>query len=197
MKTFFTVCVILLFFSCKVEEEALPATDAFNAIPNTGSIRIPAYSYLPAGAAPVNVKGDAGANQFKEEYGADPPVLIPVIDTLTADFEVQWTPVPSRFIAAGIFRKIPATSNPDKNSINNTADCVWMWNNAMGTGNNGAIRYTDGRSVDAIVNGNPVYENALQPLQPGVVYYFMLWAWNEDATKIIYSSRVIRILIKI
>lgn len=196
MKKILTAAFLLFLASCKVEEEAMPETDAFNAIPNTGSILIPPYSYTLPNGTSLEVTGDDGANLFKEEYGAEPPVLIPVIDSLTADFTIRWTPVPTRFVAAGIFRKVPATSNPDKNSINNTDDCVWLWNNAMGTGSNGNITYDNGKSVDSIVDGNPVFESTLLPLQPGTLYYLMLWAWNEDATKIIYSSKVIRLIIK-
>ena len=189
--------VFIFFVSCSKEVTQIAIGDPFNSIQNTSTISIPNYSYLSDSlGTTIKVLGDAAANQLKEHYGPDLPVPIAYIDTLSADFQIQWIPVQAKFIAAGVFSKQPDIKTIDGNGINNSADCIWLWNNAMGTGTTNLIAFNDGRSVSGISNGQPVYYNDLKPMEKGKTYYLMMWAWNDDATKIEFSSKLIRILIR-
>ena len=196
MKTVFPFILVLFIISCKVQEEILPETDVYNAIANTGTIVIGSYTYIDSAGSTISVKGDGSANELREATNPDYPNPPPFIDTLTSDFTLKWTEVPARFIAAGVFTEVPSTSTPDKNSINNTDDCVWLWYFGNGEGSKTSCTYSHGRSVSAIEDGEPVYEPVNTELEAGRLYYVILWAWNEDATKILYSSKVIRIVIK-
>jgi hypothetical protein len=183
--------------SCKKDVLVISAGDPFNSIQNTNTITIPNYSYLSDSlGTTVTVLGDVEANQMKEVFGPDLPVPIPYNDTLSADFQVLWLPVKAKFIAAAVFKKEPDIKTIEGNGINNSADCVWLWNNGMGTGTTNQIGFDDGKSISGIVNGEPAYSNELVPLTKGKTYYLMMWAWNDDATKIEFSSKLIRIVIK-
>ena len=172
-------------------------TDPYNSIQNTGNITINSAQYH-SDSLNINLfsPGDVDANQLREEFGPDFPVPVAVIDTISADFQIFWDAVPAKFIAAGLFAEPPDIKTIDGNAITNSGKCVWLWNNGFGTGSSGQIAFDDGRSIASISNGEPVYANTLHSLQKGKTYFLMMWAWNSDATRIIYSSKLIRISIK-
>jgi hypothetical protein len=190
--------IIILFTSCSKDVTQITIGDPFNAISKTSSIKLISVPYSSANLGiTLLTPGDDDANELREELGPDLPVPVSAVDTLSDDFEIEWQPVNAKFVAAGIFSKPPDVGTIDGNVINNSNDCVWLWNSGFGTGNSNHIAFDDGKSVSGISNGQPVYAGTLVPLTRGKKYYLMLWAWNDDATRIEYSSKLAVLYIKI
>lgn len=188
---------LLLFASCSKDVTQISIGDPFNAISNTASIKLISVPYTSSNLGiQLFTPGDENANELREELGPDLPVPVSAVDTLSDDFEIEWQQVKAKFVAAGIFSKPPDVGTIDGNVINNSDDCVWLWNSGFGTGNSNHIAFDDGKSVSGISNGQPVYTSTLVPLTKGKKYYLMLWAWNDDATRIEYSSKLIVLYIK-
>ena len=193
----FLPLILFLFASCSKDVTQITIGDPFNSISNTASIKMVSVPYTSANLGiDLRTPGDDNANELREEFGAEVPVPSPVTDSLSDDFEIEWQQVKAKFIAAGVFSKPPDIGIIDGNIINNSNDCVWLWNSGFGTGNSNHIAFDDGRSAIGISNGQPVYSNTLLPLTKGKRYYLMLWAWNDDATRIEFSSKLIIIYIR-
>ncbi len=193
----FLPLILFLFASCSKDVTQITIGDPFNSISNTASIKMVSVPYTSANLGiDLRTPGDDNANELREEFGAEVPVPSPVTDSLSDDFEIEWQQVKAKFIAAGVFSKPPDIGIIDGNIINNSNDCVWLWNSGFGTGNSNHIAFDDGRSVIGISNEQPVYSNTLLPLTKGKRYYLMLWAWNDDATRIEFSSKLIIIYIR-
>jgi hypothetical protein len=189
--------LIILFASCSKDVTQITIGDPFNSISNTATIKLVSVPYSSANLGiTLHTPADDNANELEERFGPDLPVPAPHIDTLSDDFEIEWEGVKAKFVAAGVFSKPPDVGTIDRNVINNSNECVWLWNTGFGTGNGNHIAFDDGKSVSGISNGQPVYSNTLVPLTKGKRYYLMLWAWNDDATRIEFSSKLIILYIK-
>jgi hypothetical protein len=113
-----------------------------------------------------------------------------VVDKLSTTPELRWPVITNPLIVAAIF-KDPIDLFPNGMSIRNTGSIVWTWDSGMGTGAQSGgtmyIDYSDGRKVvDSRVTDLPP-----EPLEPGRIYTWCVWAWNEGGTQIIKSSSAI------
>jgi hypothetical protein len=80
-----------------------------------------------------------------------------------------------------------------KNQIINDDAIVWAWNTGMGTGREGTIGYLDGCSV---IDGEIQYGIDPDPLVQGATYLLAIWAWDQRADEVRYSSREIPFVVE-
>lgn len=197
MKKIITVLLIVILASCKKDplpESVIGVGD--NALIDTKNIEIPSYSYHSEDLnLDVSVSGDEGANQLRTEFSPEFPTPVTVYDTLSADFAIRWNSIPPRFISIGLFDANPTINTADGLQITNTDNCVWLWNSGMDFNATGEVTFKNGRSVKSVSGSQITFEDDLLPLDVAKNYALIIWAWNEDATKIEYSSRLIRIRI--
>jgi hypothetical protein len=164
---------------------------------NTSPIFIPAYAYAtPPGlvaelGSTVQVLGDTSINGLMEASGCCE--LLQHIDKYPAEPVFEWENAQSNLVAAAIFKDRIRVSL-DGGRIQNTGDIVWTWNSGMGTGSQSSgktvIAYKDGKDVEG---GQTLASTT--PLEIGKVYFWAVWAWNENGTTINFSSRAIPFLV--
>lgn len=66
----------------------------------------------------------------------------------------------------------------------------WMWTIEMDELAPGIVDFSQGKTIGRIVNGNPIYkEGSPEALKPGV-YFWMVYAFNHNASRIDACSRV-------
>lgn len=106
-------------------------------------------------------------------------------DTVSTTPDFSWQSTGNWNVFAAVFTKKISVNN-SRNSISNINDNVWAWHSGLGTGREGNISYSDGRSV---VNG--VLQTGLTPtpLKTDSTYFWAVWAWSNDGTRITYSSK--------
>jgi hypothetical protein len=180
--------------ACNSESaEPLSQVDA-STIFKTALLPIPHYEYGDNGDT-IEVFGDELVFTFLPPDcpmvpGGCPPELFH--EQFTRHFKIEWTDVGTELVMIGIFKKNISAQTVGP-FINNDTDMIWTWHSGMPTGNKGNVFYEDGRSViDGIID----YENdpAILPVSSSI-YHLGIWAWNNEGTRIIYSSHPIRIQI--
>jgi hypothetical protein len=101
-------------------------------------------------------------------------------DTFDTKPLIQWDSVKFSIITAAIFTSPVVVKD---NIISNTNDIIW--NSGMEFEKSSSIKYIEGKNVsNSIIN----YESVPDPLLSGL-YYWAVWGWNSEGTKILYSSR--------
>jgi hypothetical protein len=108
-------------------------------------------------------------------------------DTVSSRPPFIWRKTKSNYVMVAIFNERIAMDQ-QKNQIANPEAMVWAWNTGMLTGQEGAIGYEDGCSV---IQGVIQYGTRPDPLVNGQSYVLAIWAWDNDASVVRYSSREI------
>ena len=164
---------------------------------NTNPIFIPTYSYATPPdlvgtlGSTAQVLGDTSINNLLEANGCCE--LLQHIDKYPSEPIFEWENLQSNLVAAAIFNDRIRVSL-DGGRIQNTEDIIWTWNSGMGTGSQSSgktlIEYKDGKDVA----GGQTLTTAT-PLEARKVYFWAVWAWNENGTAINFSSRAIPFLV--
>ncbi|MFI5172664.1 MAG: hypothetical protein ACHQFW_09745 [Chitinophagales bacterium] len=185
--------------SCKDEFDDCvnPVSTGGQIFSCTYLIEIPYYIYfdefLDGDTTPVPVKvlGDSSYYLFTSPLSADVPVPQNDFSTFSQHFEIHWASTSIKELTVGIFTNPILTNDDSPREILNPQDMVWMWNTGMGE-DDGVINYSEGSSVsvepDGTINFLPQHL-----LQVGATYYLGMWGYNDEATKVIYSSRQIEL----
>ena len=190
-KEYLLPAILLVFFYACTKEEKDPEPPAVgattNLFPGTELIGIPPYYYT------VNTDSDAMGFEERGDSSFQPRLsafgfALPREDNMSSKPFLSWVPTGLRFVMVGIFDSIPEVSQINGFHISNPSSLIWAWNTELGTGREGAIHYSGGlRFKDGgFVGGVPAPLTVRSRL-----YYWAIWAWDENADQIIYSSRVI------
>lgn len=164
---------------------------------NTSPIIISAYSYatppdlVATLGSTAQVLGDTSVNKLVDASSCCE--LLQHLDKYPSEPTFEWENAQSNLVAAAIFKDQIRVSL-DGGRIQNTNDIVWTWNSGMGTGSQASgktiIAYEDGKDVEG---GETLTTST--PLETGQVYFWAVWAWNENGTAISFSSRAIPFLV--
>jgi hypothetical protein len=157
-------------------------------------IHIPAYAYDDT--IHVNVRGDTVIHELIDVTKRSPCELQQIIDLTTNEPSLSWTNTKDKLVAAAIFKsriRLDARST----IIQNDEAAVWGWHTGLKTGgvetgDKYVVDFHDGRMVR---NGIIQESEMASPLKHDSVYYWLVWAWDENGTKIIRSSREIPIIV--
>lgn len=121
--------------------------------------------------------------------------LLNHIDTVLNEPRLVWyDPENYKLKAVAIFDKqIKLTK--DGQRILNTEDIVWTWNSGMDSGyyydQKMEIKYSWGK----MVHSASIAEGPVVPLVSGKIYSWLVWAWNDNGTQVIASSREIPFIV--
>ncbi len=117
------------------------------------------------------------------------PIYLPPrseqLDTHYVEPYFQWNLIPniSNYMVVISSDRITVRNG----SIQNPEDLVWGWNNGLSEGELGKVRYADGR---IFLNGELQYDTPpSSALHQGDTYYWCIYAWNDNFTKVAYCSR--------
>ncbi len=94
----------------------------------------------------------------------------------------SWKSSGNTMVFLGLFTK--SISIKGKN-ISNVNDIVWAWHSGLGKGRAGDVEFLEG--VD-VLNGELITDRPPSPLFNGQMYYWAVWAWNEEGIEITHSS---------
>jgi hypothetical protein len=111
-------------------------------------------------------------------------------DTISTTPSFVWKKTNAKHVMVAIFKE-RVSIDAVKQQIKNTNSIVWAWNTGMSAGQEGAISYNNGCNV---IDGVIQYNKPPAHLENGSGYILTIWAWNENASKIAYSSREIPFL---
>jgi hypothetical protein len=166
---FFQIITVVVFaaYSCTDEEVRLNNFDL--VFPNSYWLKINAYSYYDTYGNKFEVKGDTF-------YYTHTP------DSLNNMPTLKWDSLGIGIFTAVISTKSLKVVNDEIVNINNI---IWQWHSGMEYGREGLVKYSEGKSV---INDTIDYNNEAQPLDAGN-YYWAVWGWNNEGTKIFFSSR--------
>jgi hypothetical protein len=123
--------------------------------------------------------------QDKSYFCQGDTIFYPAIpDTFDSKPLIRWDSMGFKILTAAIFSSPIIVVNE---VIKNSNDIIWEWNSGMkyGNGREGTVKYIEGKSV---FNKTVDYNNEPVPLEKGL-YYWAVWGWNSEGTKILYSSR--------
>jgi hypothetical protein len=173
MKFLFYIAIIsfILYLTPECSNEA-------SVLNNTDLIFHDSY-YLKV--KPYQFIGESGLNYFSH---GDTVYYTAVPDTFDSKPLIKWDSIGVKIITAAIFTSPIVV---EYNSIKNSNDIIWEWNSGMKVGREGIVKYTEGRNI--LKNGSLDYDYDPKPLNSGMLYYWAVWAWNPEGTKIYYSSR--------
>lgn len=156
--------ILLGIVACTPDNQVINNPDL--VFPNSFSLNVPSYYYLDS---MYYVSGDSG-------YASA------IVDTLNNDPLFRWDTFNTKITCCAIFMKQIIVKG---GIITNPEDMVWQWHSGMKKGQNGYVQFSDGKNV---INDTIDYGNAPFPLKKHN-YFWAVWAWNNSATSILYSSR--------
>jgi PKD repeat protein len=111
------------------------------------------------------------------------------IDIVNNTPRIQWDEYSSPFTRQIAIITSQRPIDEDGNFVGASAG-DWMWTVAMDEGEAGKVDFSQGKTIDRIVDGTPIYkEGPPESLKPGV-YFWMVYAINDNATGIGACSRV-------
>jgi hypothetical protein len=157
-------------------------------------ISIPPYGYDDT--VHVQLKGDVVIQQMAGVNNLSPCDLQQLLDRTTNEPSLAWTNTGDELVAAAIFKN-RIRLDAKNTLIQNEEAAVWGWHSGLGTGgveagNKYVVDFRDGRMVK---HGLIMETEMARPLKYDSVYYWLVWVWDENGTKIIKSSREIPILV--
>ena len=171
------VFFILIFSGCNSEYDPFENNDDL-IFTKSFEIQIPSYNYLINQSDTIFIQGDDG-------------FYLGIPDTVNSSPVLSWGPSGSPLTMAAIFSDSIVVSGME---IINKDDLVWVWHSGMQNGKDGKINFSDGKSVT--VSGDEIiYQQTLMPLNVGTTYYWGVWSWNKEGTRIWYSSRQLSFII--
>lgn len=94
-----------------------------------------------------------------------------------------WQTTGQAIVYAGIFTSNIVVSN---GRIINSQDNVWAWHSGLARGREGNVSFNDGVSV---VGGTLQLDRPATPLVHGQSYVWAVWAWSDDGSRVLASSR--------
>ncbi len=141
-------------------------------------IKIPSYKYVTAEGDSIFIRGDLSFNSD-------------IIDTVTSTPTLSWERVESEIVCAAIFKNKINVKNGT--IVNDTSDIVWIWNSGLLKGENGLVKFEQGKK--SINTDSPESVNNPDPLEQGEVYYWAVWAWDNSGIEIRFSSRELRFFV--
>jgi len=113
------------------------------------------------------------------------PAFGSVIYTQEPNF--TWNPISSNASMLVVMDRPPAVNSPggDPSKIVNIDRIRWFWHPGLPSGTQGIVNFSDGRVLNSetITDTSPAI-----PLTKGRSYYWAVWEWNEDKTRIVASS---------
>jgi hypothetical protein len=108
-------------------------------------------------------------------------------DTISTTPPFVWKKTNAKNVMVAIFED-RISIDISKQQIKNVNSIVWAWNTGMSAGQEGAISFNNGCNV---VNGSIRYDESPIPLTKEKTYILAIWAWDDNASKIAFSSREI------
>jgi hypothetical protein len=158
-------------------------------------IRVPEYTYTdPFTQKEYTFHGTSGDELHIKGDFYEQTNVIPYdyFDTLSNRPAFVWERTKSRYIMVAVFRERVAFDYKESR-ISNYHDIAWAWNTAMSSGQEGSIGYSDGCNV---VDGEIEYGKNPDPLEGGRSYILAIWAWDNSANLVTYSSREIPFIVE-
>lgn len=166
-KILYFLFLLLFNLSCSKEEKQLNNEDL--VFSDSYRIEIKPYSYKDQFDNTYFVKGDTIYYSFQPDTLNNAPLF-------------KWD-------SSGYSLQVVAVFNSPieiaGNQIVNIDDIVWQWHSGMKFDKKRSIKYSEGKNV---LNGIINYNDEPKPLNPGN-YYWAIWGWSSDATRILFSSR--------
>jgi hypothetical protein len=193
MRPIILTLFLIIILGCAKKEPDLSIPFIDQAIfKNARYIEVPLYSYT------LNGKTYTFHGTSNDTISAsDDNSIVHVIpynfyDTLSNQPRFAWAKTGSKNVMVGIFNERISIDN-EKQQIKNISAIVWAWNTGMSTGQEGAISFEDGCNV---INGIIQYNKSPKPLTNGGRYILAIWAWDEYAERVAFSSREIPFIIE-
>lgn len=113
-----------------------------------------------------------------------------LMDTSCPTPGFEWSAIDNRLIACAVFSSLPQLTQDGKN-ISNARDIIWTWNPSfkLAARASGKMRiaFSDGLNVR---DGKIIYGTDPAPLEKGKIYYWIVWAWDNNGIAVTKSSRV-------
>jgi hypothetical protein len=135
-------------------------------------------------SSPAGPPSDVGLNNPVFADAALIETGIPAFkDTVAATPTFTWRATGRKYVYLAVFTKNLVVSG---GRIANTEDNIWAWHSGLGTGREGNVSFSDGVDVrDGVLQiGKPP-----TPLTSGNGYLWAVWAWQDDGTEIVASTK--------
>jgi hypothetical protein len=162
------VCFIGIFV-IKCTQETNEMNNADLIFHNSYQLKVDPYSYI-------------GADNVKYLCQGDTIYYTAIPDTFDSQPLIKWDSIKLNVISVSIFTSPVSVAD---NKIKNSNEIIWQWNSGMKFDKISSIKYLEGKNV---LNNIVDYDHLPNPLKPGI-YYWAVWGWNSEGTRILYSSR--------
>jgi hypothetical protein len=197
MKTIFYILFLTILLGCSKSEPdfSIPFTDQ-SVFKNAKYIQVPLYAYKDnSNGKTYTFQGTS--NDLISVSNPQDRSFIHIIpynyyDTISNHPVFAWEKTGSKNVMVAIFNERISIDN-EKQQIKNINAIVWAWNTGMSTGQEGAISYNNGCDV---IDGVIQYNMSPTPLENSSDYILAIWAWDEYAEQIAYSSREIPFVVE-
>lgn len=169
----------LMLFYAGCERDDNTVFNEYLVFQNSYEIEVPPYWYYTDSGDSVFVRGDQSYNSG-------------TIDTLTSTPVLAWDSVESKLLCAAIFKESIKIEN--YNITNDTSEIVWIWHSGLPEGVNGLVEFDQGIGKMNLSES----EQLIKPdsLEQGHIYFWCVWGWNASGTKINFSSRELRFIVR-
>lgn len=173
------ICLLALLYYSGCERDEDTVFNEYLIFKNSYELEVPPYWYSTTSGDSVYVRGDLS-------------YLSETIDTLTSAPTLAWDSVESDILCAVIFRNSIEVEN--YSIINDTSDIAWVWHSGLPGGQNGLVEFNQGIKSMNISESDPLPK--ADSLESGHTYYWGVWGWNASGTKINFSSRELRFIVR-
>ena len=177
LKILVILLLMLYYAGCERDEDTI--FNEYLIFQNSYEIEVPPYWYYTGSGDSVYVRGDLS-------YDSE------TIDTLTSTPTLAWDSVESKLLCAIIFNENIKIEN--YSIANDTSDIVWIWHSGLTEGVNGLVEFDQGIKRMNISDSEPLIK--ADSLEKGHIYYWGVWGWNASGTKINFSSRELRFIVR-
>ncbi len=195
-KLLFILLGLIIYASCATEpiDHSIPFTDQA-IFQDAIYIKVPLFTYTDRYTnRSYTFHGTSGDQIHNDEDFYNHTTVIPYdfFDIVSNRPSFIWEKTQSKYVMVAVFNERVAINN-EKNQIANKHSIVWAWNTGMSTGQEGAIGYHDGCNV---IDDEIQYGITPEPLEYGHTYMLAIWAWNQKANEVKYSSREIPFVVE-
>jgi hypothetical protein len=166
--------ILSIVYSCADNSTTFNNNDLL--FPNSLRLKVPSYTF-----------SDSMGNSF--EVHGDTSYFTGIQDTLNKMPLFKWDSLGLKIITLAVFSSKPVVLN---GKINNIGNIIWQWHSGMEFGREGMVQYSEGKSV---FNDTIDYNQIVLPLENGN-YFWAVWAWTNDGTEILFSSRIMSFYVK-
>jgi len=168
LKYIVVVCFLLLLtYKCSDEASILNNKDLI--FHDSFYLKVKPYQYI----------SQLGINYYSH---GDTVYYTAIPDTFDSKPLLQWDSIGFKILTVAIFTSPIVVEG---NTIKNSNDITWEWNSGMNFETYASIKYAEGKYVN---NNRIEYDHEPYPLETGH-YYWAVWAWNPEGTKIYFSTR--------